>query len=370
MKILAISPLFYPQIAGSQQYMEDLYVELCKQHRDIEVDVLAYNTLRDKSFEKYRGLNVYRMPCWNTLPEQFALAHPIPLIKFLWKNRQKYDLIHCNTRFFDSTWWAPFYAKMIGKKIILTDHCASNPVHHNPIVSFIAKAIDLTVVRVALHFFDKIYSISRATQTFLKDTYGINSELMVGGVNLKIFKSHKKRSKKVSVIFVGRMIHTKGVKMLFQAAQEFPDTEFTFIGPGPLRNELKQIIKEKQIKNVHIIGTLDQPQVAQKMAQADIFALPSYHHEGIPTVIKEAGAAGLAVITTDAGGTTEIIHHGKTGVLLQQNDQNGLEDALARLIKDQNYREMIAQNFHKYALENFDWEKISEDFFNEVCKQG
>lgn len=365
-KILVITPLFYPQVGGAMQYMEDLYVFLRKEHPEIEVDVLCYNTKKTLPIEHYRGLNIYRIECWNILPGQFAFPHVLPLIKFLWQTRGQYDLIHCNTRFFESSWWAPFYAKLVGKKIILTDHCASNPVHPNKFVNFIANLIDQTIVRLSLFSFDHIQSISWATQKFLKEVYGVSSVLIPGGVNLEIFTSKKSFNKTPMIIFIGRLIDTKGVKLLFQASKKFPQNKFVFVGEGPLLPYLQQEIKKKKMKNVQLTGPLMQPEVAKIMRQADIFALPSYHHEGLPLVLKEAGAAGLAVIATDAGGTREIIEHNKTGLFVEQKNQKSLEDAIKLLIDDPKLRKRLATNFNKIARQDFGWQKISEDFYMEI----
>ena len=79
-KILLISPYFAPHIGGSQRYMEELYVHLSEQFPHISVDVLTYNTTDSKTIEKYRGITIYRVPCWEILPGQFALPNPIKLI--------------------------------------------------------------------------------------------------------------------------------------------------------------------------------------------------------------------------------------------------------------------------------------------------
>jgi len=102
-KILVITPFFYPHIGGSERYMEELYLFLRKKHPEIDVDVLCYNTNKVSKKESYQGLNIYRIPCWNILPDQFSLPNPASLIQFLFSERNSYDLIHCSTRFFDSS---------------------------------------------------------------------------------------------------------------------------------------------------------------------------------------------------------------------------------------------------------------------------
>ena len=102
------------------------------------------------------------------------------------------------------------------------------------------------------------------------------------------------------------------------------------------------------------------------MLKGDIFALPSYHHEGLPLVLKEAAAAGLAVIATNAGGTEEIIRNKKNGLVIKQKDQKSLEAALELLINDRALRKKLGGNLHKLARQEFGWQKISEDFYQDI----
>jgi glycosyltransferase involved in cell wall biosynthesis len=87
-KILVITPFFYPHIGGSERYMEELYLFLRKDHPEIAVDVLCYNTNQVQKEENYQGMTIYRIPCWNILKDQFSLPNPLALLHFLLKNRR------------------------------------------------------------------------------------------------------------------------------------------------------------------------------------------------------------------------------------------------------------------------------------------
>ena len=63
--------------------MENLYLFLTKKHPEITVDGLCYNTNQVSQQEKYQGLNIYRIPGWNILPDRFSLPNPVALTKFL-----------------------------------------------------------------------------------------------------------------------------------------------------------------------------------------------------------------------------------------------------------------------------------------------
>lgn len=362
--ILVISPFFYPHKGGSQIYMEELYIQIAKSHPEIKVDILCYNTDDKKLFENYRGLNIYRIPTLNILPGQFALPSPLVLINFLVKNHKKYQIIHCNTRFFDSSWWAPLYAKLIGVKVFLTDHCGTHPVHQNSLISLASKFIDLTIVRFFIQFYDRVFSENTPNKSFLKSIYGINSEVIYGGADLQVFKPSK--DKKLQVLFVGRLIDSKGAGVLFNVAKALSEVKFLFVGGGELIDQFKEEIRIYQTTHIEILGELEKEKVASLMSKSEIFVHPSFHHDGLALSLIEAGASKMAVIATDSGATRELIQDQTTGLIIAKNDPISLKQSLEILINDRNLREGLANNLYRKVKENFGWDKISDQYYKEI----
>ncbi len=369
-RILIVTPFFAPHIGGSQQYMEDLYASLLMDHPELSVDVLCYNTDKTVQREVYRGMSVYRIPCLSLLPGQFALPHPIELFLFLWKKRNAYDLIHVSTRFFDTAWYMPLFARLTKTPIVLTDHCAFHPVHASAFVSTISKLLDLTLVRFCMKWYTTVFATNKATQAFLKDSLGINSIVMYGGVDTsKFIPQEKKKGKKVTVTYIGRMIPSKGVEFLFDIATLHPEFDFVFAGPGELVEPLKERVQKEKRTHILIKGGQSKEDVISLLKNTDIFVHPSYHHEGFPNIILEAGAMKLAVIATDTGGTREMIINGETGILLPMKDKVGLEKALVSLGKDKKERERLSKNFYMHIQKNFSWKEISKQMYTYLQKE-
>ena len=356
-KILVITPFFYPHIGGSEGYMEDLYAYLKQKQPQIQVDVLCYNTDKAKEKEVYKGLNIYRIPCWTILPGQFCLPNPVSLFKFL-KSNKSYDLVHCSTRFFDSSWWAPLYAKLTKTKIVLTDHCAYHPVSDTKLVNIIVRILEGSIVKFSLRFYDGIFAQNEKTKAFLKTNFGVNSITAYPGI-AHVKNSPRRVNKKLNIVYVGRLIKSKGVDFLFDIAREKKEANFIFAGPGPLEKPLKEKIKKEKLDNISILGGISKNEVANLLEKADIFAYPSRHSEGLPMALLEAGATGIAVLATDSGATSELIKDGQTGILVQKNDLRVFKQALDGLIKDRQLREKLGSNLQKFTLENFSWENAA-----------
>lgn len=368
-KVLVLTPFFYPHIGGSQQYMEDIYAYLVRAHKDIKVDVLCYNTDNVSSEEAYRGLRIYRIPGWNVLPGRFALPSPITLFRFLYKNRSSYDIIHCSTRFFDTSWWGPLYARLIHKRVILTDHCADTPTHPNFLITKITRLIDLTLVKFFLNLFNQIYVTNKAAGKYIKDKYGKDSILIYGGVDTEKFKPSKKTSgKKPEVLFVGRMIESKGTRTLFEVAKRIPTANFVFAGPGFLVDELSEAKKRLRLKNIEILGPVKRDLIPSLMNKSDILANPSFHAEGFPNVLLEAGACRLFIISTSMGGSGEIVEDGVTGLLVKPNDIGVLTEAIKRAIYEPKLRQELSISLYNKIQKKFSWPHLSEQLYKELNK--
>lgn len=382
-KILLISPYFAPHIGGSQRYMEELYVHLSEQFPHISVDVLTYNTTDSKTIEKYRGITIYRVPCWEILPGQFALPNPIKLIALLYKlSIHRYSFVHTHLRFFDSTWWAWAYAKAIGAKSIFTEHVANKPVHQNPTVESIASVIDQVMATFALPKYDIVTVTNKSTQAYLNRVYHLRQRihLIYGGVDTSYFLPHKqtgrvlpgikKRIKPTDTIvsFVGRLIWAKGATKLYKTFRRLipklkRNVYLVIAGTGPQSTAIKKFIQQDNLEErVLFLGALNTKYVRQTLQATDIFVHPSHHNEGFPNVILEAGATGSYVIATDVAGVKEVIIPNKTGALLPAEDDAALSRALLWAITHAKKRKKIGKYIRTYLKTHFDWRLIVTEY--------
>ena len=392
-KILLVLPFLYPHRGGSQKYAEEIFVRIMKNHSNVKVDVLCYNTDKVKTFEEYRGFRIYRVPCWNVIPARFALADPFALIcKLKQLSANKYDFVNTHIRFFDPTWWIWLYAKIIHAKSIFTGHVATHPVHQNKIVEFIAKVVDLTIAKVSLKFYDYILFTNKTAQKFFQDKLGVKkkSTVVYGGVDTTFFIPTINPEERIIpntnilvdqnitlITYVGRMIWTKGVTYFLDAAlnilKSLNNTNVIFVlaGPGELENQLRKQIEEAGLsKKIIMTGDLSYDQVRKLMTISDIFVSPSHHNEGFPNTVLEAGSSGCYVIATDNAGTWEVIENGKTGALIPQKDLESLTKAILWAVENPDKRKEIAINLRQKLVEEFDWNKISEQLYQLLLEKA
>ncbi len=138
------------------------------------------------------------------------------------------------------------------------------------------------------------------------------------------------------LLFVGRLAGVKGVPVLLDALRglDFPDLRLTLIGDGPDRALL-----EAQAKGlpVDFVGYKSQAEVAEALAKADVFVLPSFA-EGVPVVLMEAMVSGLPVVTTRIAGVPELVIHEMSGLLVPPGDVIGLRSAIKTVLDNPDMR--------------------------------
>lgn len=386
LKILLIMPFYYPHRGGSQKYAEEIYASMVKNHPNVRIDVLAYNTDKTKEYEEYRGSRIYRIPCWNVIPARFALPNPLALIKMLKKLEQNnYDFVNTHIRFFDPTWWVWIYAKKIGAKSFFTGHVATHPVHQNKIVELVSKTVDLTLAKASLNKYDLITFTNQTAEKFFREKLGLknNAYIIYGGVDTEFFSpkakinriipkiNYKISDDTVLITFVGRLIWTKGVTIFYEAIKEFlmlhpqENVKFVLAGPGELEKEIKaQVQKDHLDDKIIMTGDLKYEQVRDLLGISDIFVNPSHHNEGFPNTVLEGGSSGCYVIATDNAGTWEVIRNKETGDFIPQKDSKALVAALEWALANKERRNKIAQNFRELLVREFDWNIISEKLYN------
>jgi glycosyltransferase involved in cell wall biosynthesis len=150
------------------------------------------------------------------------------------------------------------------------------------------------------------------------------------------------------IISIGRLVAFKGFEYLIDAYADLArrGLEFTceIIGDGPLRGDLEARIRNLKLSDrVHLLGSLSQEAVLEKLKAADIFALASVMDtqgasDVFPTVIIEAMAAARPVVSTRLAGIPESVVDGETGLLVSPEDTMALAEALGRLIQDAKLR--------------------------------
>ncbi|MFZ1219443.1 MAG: glycosyltransferase family 4 protein [Chthoniobacterales bacterium] len=187
------------------------------------------------------------------------------------------------------------------------------------------------------------------------------------GIDLSRFQPADFAGKTPTIIAIGRLIEKKGFTDLIRACGLLKGRGRAFvcdiIGEGPLEDTLRAQIAGAGLEGVvRLIGPQTQAQIAERLANATIFVLPCTREEGggmdnLPTVVMEAMAAGLPVISTPLAGVPEMVEPDVNGELVPEHDPAALSEAVERLMDDADRTRRLGARGRDLAREKFSIEE-------------
>jgi glycosyltransferase involved in cell wall biosynthesis len=209
--------------------------------------------------------------------------------------------------------------------------------------------------------------------------YGVppdSVEVTGNGVESCFLESRNGESRGGYILCVGRLDIGKGLEDLVEAARIMLERDpssnpcFVIAGKGPLESELRSMISRAGLENYfelrgHIGNRQELVELYQK---ASMFVLPS-HHEGMPTVLLEAMASSLPVVSTAVGGALEVIQDRENGLLVPPSEPEALAEALLTMAKNESLRKQCAANARRKVEQRFSWEAIAGRYLD-VYKQA
>ncbi|MBX2857599.1 MAG: glycosyltransferase family 4 protein [Cellvibrionaceae bacterium] len=248
----------------------------------------------------------------------------------------QFDIIHCHQYTPFTYGW--FGRLMASPKIVFTEHGRFYP----DFSSWKRKIIN-PVLQSAT---SAITAISAATKQALVDYENFSAkriEVIYNGIAdaSSTMSQHMRTDLQLErnqLVFgtISRLDPIKNHKMMLNAfaevLQSYGDCRMLIVGDGPIRAELESQAAQLGIAE-HTIFTGFQPQPKHYLAIMDVFLLPSFS-EGTSMTLLEAMSFSKPSIATAVGGTPEILTHGESGLLIDNDDQPGLVQSMLELAGD------------------------------------
>jgi len=201
---------------------------------------------------------------------------------------------------------------------------------------------------------------------------GLDLSKFVTGVpseNLNALKKELKLdSNKKTIILVSRMVKQKGILNYLESAKMCFDNgyKYNFLLVGQLDSDNSITIDEIDEYKQYVTYLGRREDVKELLVLSDIFVLPTYYREGVPRVLLEASALGLALITTDMSGCKDVVENEYNGKLVNIKDSNDLYEKIVSLAEDQELMNKFSINA-KEKVKLFDLD-IIVDSYNKIYK--
>lgn len=153
-----------------------------------------------------------------------------------------------------------------------------------------------------------------------------------------------------SLLWCARLIDWKHPEMPVLLAERLKKDHYKFkltiIGGGEMEDEIKELIKEKNLCDcINMIGVVQQDKVREYMEKSQIFLFTSDSNEGWGAVLNEAMNSGCACVASHAiGAVPFLIEDGSNGVIFKSEDIDGLYEKVVALLNDDSKRKKIGRN--------------------------
>jgi glycosyltransferase involved in cell wall biosynthesis len=174
------------------------------------------------------------------------------------------------------------------------------------------------------------------------------------------------------VLFVGRLVEKKGARFLVEAwpavRRQFPKARLVVVGEGALRPELEARAATLDVaSSIRFTGRLSNEILPDYYRSADLFVGPSIidqagDTEGLGVVFLEAMAAGTPVVGTAAGGSSDILIHEHTALVVPPGDSSQLAEAIVRLLQDSHLRSRLSETARQQVIQSYSWDQIASSF--------
>ena len=344
--------------------------EIKKFHPEIEVECWAPEKVM-KELQEFNEFGIRYRQFPTTFSPQYGLDLSIPMLKEIKKEikkakKENYKLVF-HIHEYHQLHGLIIAALFKNANIIGQHHGGSWPLKHLKENKSYRKIFPLFLFGQLLEniFLKNIkifYPLSQTEIDYLKKI-APNSKIKFQTMGIDDYyfeaadknKSRKKlnwpKNKKI-ILFVGRLIPSKGIEYLLDAMKDLKDIELKIIGWGE-QEKYEKYAKEKKLDNVKFLGSIFNRDKLPYLSAADAFILPSCK-EGASVSVMEAMARDLPIVTTDIGGMPLMVHNGKEGIVIKQRSSEEIVKGIKEILK------WKKKNIKKYA-ERYRWKKIADD---------
>ncbi|HTG30590.1 MAG TPA: glycosyltransferase family 4 protein [Methylomirabilota bacterium] len=189
---------------------------------------------------------------------------------------------------------------------------------------------------------------NREALLFLQMQYGLAPDrvwFIPNGVGQEFFQRRVwSETLEPKLLFVGTWIDHKGIYALAETFEQLlvlaPRVQLTIAGCAETEERVRRYFSPTAQRSINVRPFISRAEMPEVYAQHDIFVLPSLV-EGMPLVLLEAMASGLAVVTTESSGMTDLVEDGHDGLLTIPGDADSLTIAISSLCGNSQLRHKL-----------------------------
>lgn len=210
---------------------------------------------------------------------------------------------------------------------------------------------------------DGAHAYSRDVWNLLQLKYDLDTDrtaYIANGVEERFFVHREyRKDRPIRLLYAGSWLDQRGIFYLREALQELtvklPGMTMTFAGCGVPEQTIAQFFGAELARKIIVRPVVPSENMPELYLEHDVFLFPSLV-EGLPSVILEAMASGMPVITTETCGMPDIVEHGQNGMLIAPADAKAIEIAVLRLGDSGELRERLGRAARE-TMRSYTWER-------------
>lgn len=389
MRVMVVTPYFYPHMGGVQKYIYEVSTRLQQQFGH-DVTIVCSNWSQEENTVKVDNiddLTVIR------LPYQFKVSStPINLA---WKRMVQRFINLVRPDVINGHMPVPFIADAaarasVGMQVpyVLTYHndlTGSDPLTwafgqcYYPLLGSRTLCLADMIVATSEYYASRSPHLSKHHQKLRYAAPGVDLKRFGGDRSDFLRRKHHLNSEKI-LLYVGhldRESRHKGVCYLIQALKIIRasvDARLILAGRGNYIDHYRELAaREGVLEDIIFTGFVPEDEMPLYFNSADLLILPSCDRaEGFGMVLIEAQACGTPVIGTDIGGIPYAVEDGMTGLIVPPGDIRKLAAAVTTLLSDGDLYRQMARKGPERVRELFTWEKSAaayDQIFSEAARR-
>jgi glycosyltransferase involved in cell wall biosynthesis len=341
---------------------------------DLEIDLITSSESGFRIEELSSTIRIHRLPVGK---RDLLYWRSIELLRYSWGayryakrlvERARFDVCHC---------WSGWPPGVIGHLLrARVPYVVSLRGSDVPGYSRRLARLDLLVFRPLSRWVwsraAALIANSADLRALAHGTYRHPIEVIPNGVDTELFAPphepppRERGATPLELLYVGRFVERKNVPLLLQAMSRVGGCRLTLVGDGKCAREWSALTHALGLdERVRFVGHVPHGELAPYYRDADVFVLTS-DSEGMSNSLLEAMASGLAIVSTDTGGASELV--GSGGWIVPTGQVGPLATALESLARDPKQVLCMKREARQRALGQT-WRLVSERY-REVYQQS
>lgn len=315
------------------------------------------------------SIAVALLPVNPRLPAGFAVLQRIKFVRTivtsiayivtLLRTVRRYDVVHA----FSASYWsfllAPLPAMVVGRlfgKAVLLNYRSGEAEDHLTRWRWLAVP--------AMHLAHEIV-VPSGYLVGVFSKFGLHARSIFNFVDVERLQ-YRERSTLRPVFLSNRNFQSLynvacTIRAFARIQRELPEARLIVAGFGPERQSLESLVGSLGLRHVEFRGRMDPSDMPSLYDEADVY-LNSPNIDNMPTSVIEAFAAGLPVVTTNAGGIPFIVSHEKTGLMVGCDDDGALAAAALRLFREPALGPALARAARMECLDRYVWAAVRTEW--------